>query len=669
MNKFKDDLSDIYKGNKKIRLTKNDKILLSLFEKEITKNIQNGGEPDNVSSGTMVYNTFKDFGKSIYNVGKDGLYNLKSLLLTPKQKYENEIKKEIVSKNLPKYTSNIMTDIVYDDRCRKMINKFIDKATENTLYLQITKITILVQSIIELIYELDQERGEKYIANSKDIKSLYDNLCNIRRKIVDNYENLSLTTTTISTQISEEFTGYYNEIKQKVQDNIINEQDFKLINVDGSKKEISITEKPLLNMFINNVQTIYTIDDYYMSDINQQINSLDSPKSYISGIMISSISNRYEYNYKYSKNFYRDKTMNSIQQERLEKEKTILIFNFDKEKSKIAEKINEVINKQGQDYDSSLKTLFAYIKNESDNQYDTICKTIKDSSKPNRRLFIWDVESNQLKYNLVVIIEILKFINLRLNEIDVNKLSKETIKRLLEYIIWINDTSIIYNSPHNYNIPHTNQIIYQILNKFVIFRVFEQIYSKYLNSIYRSVKNDLIDPYDSYEKRISDMQEQLNKARYSRYDSSMAVILVHGEKQISIIKEQRRSKYQKDYDIYDNLLTFLSNTIGYISKELLQLPGLELKYFIIRLIGSSNYSPYQQQEIKNYLGLQSIGGKKIMTNNTYTIEESQIGLTGGRYYSQTPSGAAKKAATRFQINTINMIVNFIVKYKPKYLIL
>jgi len=58
-----------------------------------------------------------------------------------------------------------------------------------------------------------------------------------------------------------------------------------------------------------------------------------------------------------------------------------------------------------------------------------------------------------------------------------------------------------------------------------------------------------------------------------------------------------------------------------------------------------------------------------MTNNTYTIEESQIGLTGGRYYSQTPSGAAKKAATRFQINTINMIVNFIVKYKPKYLIL
>jgi len=32
--------------------------------------------------------------------------------------------------------------------------------------------------------------------------------------------------------------------------------------------------------------------------------------------------------------------------------------------------------------------------------------------------------------------------------------------------------------------------------------------------------------------------------------------------------------------------------------------------------------------------------------NTYTVEHSETGFTGGRYKSKTPSGAAKKAASR-----------------------
>jgi len=625
----------------------------------------------------MVYNTFKDFGKSIYNVGKDGLHNLKWMVnLTPRQKYESEIKKEIVSKNLPKYTSNIMTDIVYNDRCRKMINKFIDKATEKVFYGKITKITILVQSIIELIDDFNQAQGERYIANSNDIKSLYDNLCFIRKKIVDKYEDFSLTitiTNELANKIFEEFTGYYNEIKQKVQDNIKDEQDFKFIDVDGSKKEIPNKEKPLLNMFIDNYQKFYTINDYHMSDKNEKINYSNYPNYYKSGINKWYISqDTYKSSYKsIIENFNRYKAMNDIQEENLEKTKSKLIFDFDKENSKIEEKINEVINKQGQDYELSLKTLFAYIKNEYDNQYDTIYKIINDSSKKNRRLFIWNVESNQLKYNLVVIIKILKFINLKLNEIDVSKLSKETIKRLLEYIIWITDISIISKTIHNYNIPRNNQIIYQILNKFVIFRVFEQIYSKYLNNKYGSVKNDLIDPYDNLGKKISDREEWLNKTKKTTFGSEAVAAMGASLKYSEDISkyEEERSRYQLDYDIYDKLLRFLSNTIGYIPKEQIQLIRPEMKDFINRLIDLSDYSLDQKQQIKNYLNPQSIGGKKKMTNNTYTIEESQIGLTGGRYYSQTPSGAAKKAATRFQINTINMIVNFIVKYKPKYLIL
>jgi len=620
MNKFKDDLSDIYKGNKKIRLTKNDKILLSLFEKEITKNIQNGGEPDNVSYGTMVYHTLKDFGKSIYNVGKDGLHNLKWIVnLTPKQKYESKINKEIVSKNLQKYTSNIMTDIVYNDRCRKMINKFIDKATEKVFYGKITKITILVQSIIELIDDFNQARGERYIDNSKDIKSLYDNLCFIRKKIVDKYDNLSPTITgELSTQIFEEFTGYYNEIKQKVQDNIIDEQDFKFIDVDGSKKEIPNKEKPLLNMFIDNYQKFYTIDDYHMSDKYQKINYSNYPNYYKSGINNWYISQD-TYNSSYKSiivNFNQNKVMNDIRQENLEKEKNKLIFDFDKENLKIEDKYNEVINKQGQDYESSLKTLFSYINNESDNQYDTIYKIINDSSRKNSRLFMWNAESNKLKYNLVVIIKILKFIDLKLNEIDVNKLSTETIKRLLEYIIWITNISIIYKTIHNYNIPPNNQIIYQILNKFVIFRVFEQIYSKDLNNKYGSVQNNLIEPYVSLGKKISDKEEWLNKTSKTTVGSeAVAAIGASLKYREEISKfEEERSIYQLDYDIYNKLYSFLSNTIGYILNEQIQLTRPEMKDFINKLIYLSDYSPDQKQQIINYFNPQSIGGKKKIYN-------------------------------------------------------
>ena len=550
MNKFKDDLSDIYKGNKKIRLTKNDKILLSLFKKEITKNIQNGGEPDNVSYGTKAYNTFKEVGKSIYNVGKAGL----KWILTPRQKYEREINIEIVSKHLEKYISHIMTaNIVYDDKCRKMINKFIDKATEDVFYRKITKITILVQAIIELIYDLNRIRGEIYIENSNDIKSLYDNLCIIRNKIVDRLDNLppTITDDNLKTQISEEFTGYYHEIKKIVQDNIINEQDFKFIDVDG-KKEIPNTEKPLLNMFIDNYQIFCTINDDYMSDINKQINYPNNP-NYKSGIINWSISKEtYESSYKsISMNFYRDKHMNDIQQEMLEIAKNKSIFDFDKENSIITEKFNEVISKQEQDYDSTLKTLFAYIIKESDTQYETICKIINDSSRPNSKLFIWNAAYNQLRYNLVVIIKILNFINWKLNEIDVSKLSKEIIKQLLEYIIWINYTSIIYNPPQSSN----NQTIYQILKKFVIFRVHEQI-SKDLKDKYGSVKNNLIDPYESMGNKIDDMEKLLNKA--TRFNISIGEVLKYRQ-DISEL-EKDRSKYQKDYDIYDNLSTFLAGS-------------------------------------------------------------------------------------------------------------
>jgi hypothetical protein len=50
-----------------------------------------------------------------------------------------------------------------------------------------------------------------------------------------------------------------------------------------------------------------------------------------------------------------------------------------------------------------------------------------------------------------------------------------------------------------------------------------------------------------------------------------------------------------------------------------------------------------------------------MSNNTYTIEKSESGFTGGRYNSKTPGGAAKKAATRLFKNTNKKILNLTIR--------
>ena len=50
-----------------------------------------------------------------------------------------------------------------------------------------------------------------------------------------------------------------------------------------------------------------------------------------------------------------------------------------------------------------------------------------------------------------------------------------------------------------------------------------------------------------------------------------------------------------------------------------------------------------------------------MSNNTYTIEKSESGFTGGRYNSKTPGGAAKKAATRLFKNTNKKVIKFTIR--------
>jgi len=47
--------------------------------------------------------------------------------------------------------------------------------------------------------------------------------------------------------------------------------------------------------------------------------------------------------------------------------------------------------------------------------------------------------------------------------------------------------------------------------------------------------------------------------------------------------------------------------------------------------------------------------------NTYTVHESDLGFTGGRYKSKTPSGAAKKAATRMFRTTNKKSVVFTIR--------
>jgi len=174
----------------------------------------------------------------------------------------------------------------------------------------------------------------------------------------------------------------------------------------------------------------------------------------------------------------------------------------------------------------------------------------------------------------------------------------------------ITDISIIYKKRHIYNIPPYNQIIYQILNKFVIFNVFEQIYSKDLKSRYGSVKNNLIDPYTSLEKKISDKEEWLNQTRKTAFGSESVAAIGASLK----YSEEKLSKYQKDYDIYDKLSSFLSNTIRDILKELKPLNRPEMKEFINKLINLSDYSQVEKQQIKNYFNPQSIGGKKKIYN-------------------------------------------------------
>ena len=50
-----------------------------------------------------------------------------------------------------------------------------------------------------------------------------------------------------------------------------------------------------------------------------------------------------------------------------------------------------------------------------------------------------------------------------------------------------------------------------------------------------------------------------------------------------------------------------------------------------------------------------------MTSNTYTIEKSETGFTGGRYNSKTPGGAAKKAATRLFRSTNKKVLTFTIR--------
>ena len=50
-----------------------------------------------------------------------------------------------------------------------------------------------------------------------------------------------------------------------------------------------------------------------------------------------------------------------------------------------------------------------------------------------------------------------------------------------------------------------------------------------------------------------------------------------------------------------------------------------------------------------------------MGGNTYTIEKSESGFVGGRYNSKTPSGAAKKAATRLFRSTNKKSLKFTIR--------
>lgn len=50
-----------------------------------------------------------------------------------------------------------------------------------------------------------------------------------------------------------------------------------------------------------------------------------------------------------------------------------------------------------------------------------------------------------------------------------------------------------------------------------------------------------------------------------------------------------------------------------------------------------------------------------MTNNTYTVEKSETGFTGGRYKSKTPSGAAKKAASRIFKSTNKKTITLTIR--------
>ena len=47
--------------------------------------------------------------------------------------------------------------------------------------------------------------------------------------------------------------------------------------------------------------------------------------------------------------------------------------------------------------------------------------------------------------------------------------------------------------------------------------------------------------------------------------------------------------------------------------------------------------------------------------NTYTVENSETGFSGGRYKSKTPSGAAKKAASRIFKSTNKKIITLTIR--------